>query len=259
MIDIGVNLLNPQFDADRDAVLERAWQAGIEHLLITGTDLANSAAAAATAAADPHLSATVGIHPHAAAAAPPDWPAQLRRLAARSAVVAIGETGLDFYRNLSPPDVQEQAFRTHLALAAELDLPVFVHDRDAGTRVAACIAASGLDAGRVVVHCFTGHRDDLERYLALGCHIGITGWVCDRRRGADLRALVPDLPLERLMIETDAPYLRPHTAPGGGRRNEPALLVWVARQLAELYDIDPVTLQRTTAATARRFFGIAGT
>ncbi len=106
----------------------------------------------------------------------------------------------------------------------------------------------------VVVHCFTGTRQALERYLELGCHIGITGWVCDRRRGGPLRELIPNLPLDRLMIETDAPYLKPHNAPGRGRRNEPALLPWVAAQLAELYDTEVQTIGARTAATARAFF-----
>lgn len=256
MIDIGVNLLHEQFAEDRDAVVARAWQAGLEHMIITGTDLASSRAAADYAAGhgSGRFSATAGIHPHAASQAGPGWRPALTALARQPGVVAVGETGLDFNRNFSPADVQEQVFRGHLEAAAELGLPVFVHDREASALAGRCIdEAADMNCG-VVVHCFTGTRQALERYLELGCHIGITGWVCDRRRGGGLRELVPAIPLDRLMIETDAPYLKPHNAPGRGRRNEPALLPWVAVQLAELYGIDVQTLEDRTAATARAFF-----
>lgn len=257
MIDIGVNLLHDQFDGDREAVVERAWQAGLEHMIITGTDVTGSRAAAAYAADRPGggISATAGIHPHAAAAAAPGWREELAALAAHPAVVAIGETGLDFNRNFSAPAIQERVFREHLALARELRLPVFVHDRDASELVAQCLREQANMEDGVVVHCFTGSHTALHRYLDLGCHIGITGWVCDRRRGGALRELVPEIPLERLMIETDAPYLKPHNARGTrGRRNEPALLPWVAEQLAKLYDMDKHTLQTRTAVNARTFF-----
>jgi TatD DNase family protein len=257
VIDIGVNLLHEQFDGDREAVVERAWQAGLEHMIITGTDVASSRAAAAYVADRPDggFSATAGIHPHAAAAAAPGWRDELTALAAQGAVVAIGETGLDFNRNFSPPDIQEHVFREHLALARALHLPVFVHDRDASELVAQCLSEQASMEDGVVVHCFTGSRSALHQYLDLGCHIGITGWVCDRRRGSALRELITEIPLQRLMIETDAPYLKPHNAQGTrGRRNEPALLPWVATQLAELYGMDKETLQTRTAANARAFF-----
>jgi TatD DNase family protein len=257
MIDIGVNLLHPQFDDDREAVVTRARQAGVRHLIVTGTDLPGSRAGIAYAARAPALlSATVGIHPHDAAAAPAGWQDEVAALATERAVVAIGETGLDFNRNFSPPDVQEAVFREQLRLAASLDLPVFVHDREAGETVAACLAAAGPPPAGAIVHCFTGTRTDLLRYLELGCAIGITGWVCDRRRGAALRELVPLIPLDRLMIETDAPFLRPHNAPADahGRRNEPALLGYVADRLAELYGIARAEVEAVTAANARRLF-----
>lgn len=260
MIDIGVNLLHGQFDDDRPEVLARARAAGVEHMLLTGTDLHSSRAAAAFAAADPGwLSATAGIHPHDAAAAPAGWQEQIAALAHEPQVVAIGETGLDFNRNLSPPAVQQQVFRDHLLLARQLGLPAFVHDREAGDTVAACLQEVGPLPAGVVVHCFTGSRAELLRYLDMGCHIGITGWVCDRRRGQSLRDLVPLIPLERLMIETDAPFLRPHNAPADphGRRNEPALLGYVARQLADIYGISPKDLIAVTSANARTLFRLA--
>jgi TatD DNase family protein len=260
LIDIGVNLLHPQFDPDRAAVLERARRAGVAHLVITGTDLGSSRAATEfAAAAEPGLlSATVGIHPHDAARAPADWQQTVTELAGRPGVVAIGETGLDFNRNFSPPEVQERVFREHLRLAHALNLPAFIHDREAGVAVAGCLNDIGLPPAGAVVHCFTGSRADLDRYLSIGCHIGITGWVCDRRRGQALRELVPFVPLERLLIETDAPFLRPHDAPADphGRRNEPALLGYVAARLAQLYGIPQEDLAAVTSANARRLFAL---
>jgi TatD DNase family protein len=259
LIDIGVNLLHAQFDADRQDVVDRARRAGVIHMVITGTDLPSSRAVSEFAAAAPELlSATAGIHPHDAANAPEGWQESLIALASHPSVVAVGETGLDFNRNFSPPDVQERVFREQLRLARQLNLPAFIHDREAGDTVAGCLADIGLPARGAVVHCFTGSRDDLLRYLDLGCHIGITGWVCDRRRGQDLRDLIPLIPLERLLIETDAPFLRPHDAPADqyGRRNEPALLRVVAARLASLYGMPLAALEAATTANARRLFGL---
>lgn len=247
-------------------MLERASQAGVADLVITGTDLAASAAAAQAATETnanratgaPRLWATAGIHPHDAANAPAGWRADLGAIARRPGVVAIGETGLDFNRNFSPPDVQQAVFLEQLSLAAELSLPVFVHERDAAAAVYGCLQeAADFDCG-VVVHCFTGDRDALDGYLDLGCHIGITGWVCDRRRGAALRELAPHIPLHRLMVETDSPFLRPHNAPrdAHGRRNEPGLLPYVIQQLATLYGASEQHLADLTAANARAFFGL---
>ena len=261
MIDIGVNLLHGQFDDDRDGVLDRAWQAGIEHIVVTGTDLAASADAAAFAAGhDPgRLSATAGIHPHDAQHAPQDWLDRLEALCRQDAVVAVGETGLDFNRNFSPPDDQLRLFEAQTRLAARLGLPLFVHDREASDAVAGVLAAEADFSAGVVVHCFTGNGEALSRYLALGCWIGITGWICDDRRGRDLRGLVPEIPLDRLMVETDAPFLRPANAPrdGHGRRNEPALLPWVIETLAACRGEAPDALAAATAENARRFFRLA--
>lgn len=244
----------------------RAWAAGVTDLIVTGTDFETSRAAAELVASRPtakgsaggRLYATAGIHPHHAHEAPAGWRDSLLALTREPGVVAVGETGLDFHRDFSPRPVQERLFSEQLELAAETAMPVFVHDREAGEAVAACLRESArVDCG-IVVHCFTGTAEELERYLDLGCFVGITGWVCDRRRGDRLRELVPRIPLDALMIETDAPFLRPHNAPRDdfGRRNEPALLPWVARQLAELYGVSEQVVADTTADNARRFFRI---
>lgn len=262
MIDIGANLMNHAFDDDRNAVVERAVAVGLEHLIITGTDLQVSAAASAYAHTDPrHFSSTAGVHPHDAKDLPSDWLDALRRLCRSEVVRAVGETGLDFARNYTPRADQERCFAAQIELAAELELPLFVHERDTGGRVLEMLDAMASDLGSgVVIHCFTGTRDELESYLERGWHIGITGWLCDERRGGGIAELVPAIPANRLMIETDAPFLTPRTMPGfrRQRRNEPANLVWVARRLAELRGSDPALIAAETSAVARRFFDLPG-
>ncbi len=265
MIDIGVNLLNAQFDEDRPQVVARARQAGVEPLVIS-TDLAMSKAALACARSL-DLYATAGVHPHDAKDAPADLLDRLLTLARDPRIVAIGETGLDFNRNFSPPDVQRRVFARQLEAAAEAALPVFVHDRDSAGEVASMLAgrSTGVDA---VVHCFTGTRAELEAHLTNDCHIGITGWLCDPKRGVELAELVPLIPPERLLVETDAPFLLPKlglpswppadVARRHKRRNEPMLLKLVVARLAALRDEDPATLAATAAANARRLFRLPG-
>ena len=181
----------------------------------------------------------------------------LRALAADPAVRALGETGLDFNRNYSPKPAQLAAFEAQLELACEIELPLFVHDRDASTEVHRLLARYRDRLAGVVVHCFTADGAALDAYLDIECHIGITGWVCDTRRGGALRALVPRIPTELLLVETDAPFLRPHNAPKArGRRNTPALLPYVIATLAELRGVEPESLAATTTQNARHLFGI---
>lgn len=257
MIDIGLNLSNPQFDADRDAVVQRARDAGVEALILTGTDLAESRAAADLAQRWPgYAFSTSGVHPHDArhwAAASGD---ALRQLASLPQVVAIGECGLDFNRDFSPRPEQEAAFSAQLELAAELQLPVFMHCRDAHARFVALLEPWLPRLPAAVLHCFTGNGDELAECLALGLHIGITGWVCDERRGEELRTLVPRIPAGRLMIETDAPYLLPRdlSPKPKSRRNEPAFLAHIAATIADLRGEPVEQLLRHTRATSRAFF-----
>ena len=265
MIDIGVNLLHPQFDSDRTEVLNRARTAGVSDLLVTATDL-DMTRKAIDYCESHDLFCTAGIHPHDAKEAPVDLASRLTRLANSERVKAIGETGLDFNRNFSPPEVQRAVFEVHLQVAVEVRLPAFVHDRDSEGAVYRALSAHVDNLTGIVVHCFTGSERDLERYLALGAHIGITGWICDKRRGEELRSLIRQIPLERLLIETDAPFLLPHDAPSdwhqvhaksaSRRRNEPALLPVVAARIARELGLETTVIEEISAENARRLFDL---
>ena len=257
LVDIGANLTDRNFAKDRAEVVDRAVAAGVEQMVITGVSVAKSRAALALADTR-RLFATAGIHPHDAGSAECGWEGAIRELAKDSRVVAIGETGLDFNRNYSPPDVQRTVFRAQIALAVELDLPLFVHDRDSGGETRALLRERKSELDRCVVHCFTGTAADLTGYLDDGWHIGITGWVCDERRGVELQGLVAGIPSERLMLETDAPWLLPRTMSPRpkGRRNEPAFLPWVARKVAECRGESVEEVAAYTSANARRFFNL---
>jgi TatD DNase family protein len=259
LVDIGVNLAHGSFRADRDAVIARAIAAGVRHMVITGTSLRASREAIALCAANPHtLLATAGIHPHQAREADEGTPAALRALAADPAVRAIGECGLDFDRDFSPRPAQEACFAAQLALAAELGLPVFLHERAAHDRFVAILREHRPRLRAAVIHCFTGSATELDAYLALDLHVGITGWICDDRRGAHLRALVGRIPDDRLMLETDAPFLTPRDLrpqPARGR-NEPALLPHVLAAVARAAGRAPADVAAATTRTARAFFKI---
>lgn len=257
MIDIGANLSNPVFDADRDAVVRRGVAAGVTTMIVTGTSVAASHAAAELADA-PTLYATAGVHPHDADTAEASWPHEIEALAARPEVVAIGETGLDYYRNYSPREIQRAVFRRHVEIAVATGKPLFVHDRDSEGETRAILADHRDALSACVIHCFTGSAAELDGYLEDGYSIGITGWICDERRGAELASLVPRIPAERLMIETDAPYLLPRTIrpKPRTRRNEPAHLPWVARKVAECRGEDQAAIEKVTHDNAAAFFGL---
>ncbi len=261
LVDIGINLTHRSFDRDREAVITRATGAGVTTLVITGTSAYDSERAAALARARPATCfATAGVHPHHAKDCDAGTIAALRALAADPNVVAIGECGLDFNRDFSPRDVQERWFEAQLELAAEVALPVFLHERDASERMLAILGKHRPNLVGGVVHCFTGTAATVERYLALDLHIGITGWICDERRGASLVDAAKLVPLARMMIETDAPFLLPRTLPHGSakeRRNEPAFLPEVVKALARTTGRDELEIATETTRTARQFFGLA--
>ena len=225
LIDIGANLTHDSFGSDLAGVLSRAVSAGVTRMIVTGASLDGSRKARVLARDYPgQLFATAGVHPHHASEFDSQTAVQIKALGADA--VAVGECGLDFFRNFSPRERQLSAFESQLRIAAELQKPVFLHQRDAHDPFIEMLKnhMPGICGG--VAHCFTGNRGELATYLDLGLFIGITGWICDERRGEDLREALRYLPLDRILLETDAPYLLPRDLkdPPSGRRNEPSLL-----------------------------------
>jgi len=264
LIDIGANLTHDSFDHDRDAVLQRARDAGISRLIVTGASREHSPKALALAQAHPGvLFATAGVHPHHASEYTAECDAELRALHAHPEVVAVGECGLDYFRDFSPRPAQRRAFELQLQIDVDLAVdglikPLFLHQRDAHADFMAIMKQFDGKLGPAVVHCFTGTRAELFDYLDQDWHIGITGWLCDERRGLHLRELVKHVPAHRLMIETDAPYLLPRTVKPqpSHRRNEPMYLAHIVEELARDRGEDVVLTAANTVATARAFFGL---
>ncbi|HRO87197.1 MAG TPA: TatD family hydrolase [Gammaproteobacteria bacterium] len=256
LVDIGVNLAHDSFDADRAAVLERAREAGVTRMIVTGSTLQSSRAALRLAQADDALFATVGVHPHHAAELDDAQFAELATLATQPGAVAVGECGLDFFRDFSPRDRQEEAFRRQLELAMQTGLPVFLHQRDAHERFTAILDECGARLPAGVAHCFTGGPAELADYLDRGLYVGITGWICDERRGDALRTAARHLPLDRVMVETDAPYLLPRDLEPKPRtrRNEPMHLPHVLHALAKLMGVAPQRLAEASTRNAESLF-----
>ena len=258
MFDIGLNLTSSQFAKDRDEVVARAFDAEVKGLLLTGTNLHESEQVQLLAQRYQHCWATAGIHPHDSSQWTEESAETLYRLAKTAEVVAIGECGLDFNRNFSTPDEQEKAFSAQLALAAELEMPVFMHCRDAHERFLALLDPWLDKLPGAVLHCFTGSRQEASDCLSRGLYLGITGWVCDERRGLELRELLPLIPADRLLFETDAPYLLPRdiTPKPSSRRNEPAYLGHIVACVAQWRGEDPHWLSAQTDDNVRKLFRI---
>ena len=261
LIDIGCNLTHDSFDSDRARVLELAHEAGVAQMIVTGASEEGSKAALQLAREHPRqLYATAGVHPHRATEFDDDTEALLRQLAAEPEVVAVGETGLDYFRDFSPRDQQRDAFQRQLGIGMDTGLPLFLHMRDAHDDFLAILREVREQLSDVVVHCFTGNREELHDYLDLDCHIGITGWICDERRGTHMLDFLQDIPADRLMIETDAPYLKPRNLRPRvkSHRNEPRWLPWILGTIAEARKEPREMLAQQTTANARRFFRIPG-
>jgi TatD DNase family protein len=261
-VDIGINLTHDSYDSDRDAVMARAAAVGVVQMVVTGASAEGSRKAVALAHAHPGtLYATTGVHPHHATELSNALAQELEGLAHKPEVVAVGECGLDYFRDFSPRDVQRAAFARQLEIAGRVGKPVFLHQRDAHEDFVAILRehASALSAG-AVAHCFTGQENELEDYLRIGLHIGITGWVNDERRGAHLLPLMRRIPADKLMIETDGPYLLPRDLKPkpASRRNEPAYLPHIAATVARARGESAEQLAASTTATARQFFRLAG-
>jgi TatD DNase family protein len=255
LIDIGANLAHDSFDADRDAVLSRAAMAGVSQMVITGSSEEATRRAIDLARTRPRaLFATCGVHPHHAADLTEDALPRLHELAREPEVRAVGECGLDYFRDFSPRDLQRRAFGWQLEMARATGKPVFLHQRDAHDDFIAILKEHGVSHG--VAHCFTAGEKERDAYLDLGLHIGITGWINDERRGLHLREVVRGIPADRLMVETDAPYLLPRDIRPmpKSRRNEPHYLPYVVQAIATARGESPETVAAASTATARRFF-----
>ncbi|THD04880.1 TatD family hydrolase [Rhodanobacter lindaniclasticus] len=259
LIDIGANLGHESFRHDFDAMLARAREHGVGRMIVTGAS-ADGSRHALTLAHDHagRLFATAGVHPHHAIDFDDATEALLRELAHDPAVRAIGETGLDYNRNYSPREVQLAVFERQLQIAVDLQKPLFLHQRDAHDDFVALLRRYRDQVPGAVVHCFTDTGAALRDYLALDCHIGITGWICDERRGTHLRELVRTIPANRLMIETDAPYLLPRTVrpPPAHRRNEPMYLKHICEEIARDRGESAEVTAANSTATAEAFFGL---
>lgn len=252
LIDSHAHLDGPKFAADLDAVLERAQAAGVDTVITIGVDLATSCAAADLARRYPGVFASAGVHPHDAGRFDDaDWPA-LAALWAEPRVRAVGETGLDYFYDFSPRERQQALFRRHLEAAGEVGRPVVIHIRDAYDDALALVADVGVPAGGVV-HCFTAGPAECERALALGLHISIPG-IVTFKNGESIRAAIPLVPDDRLLVETDSPYLAP--IPHRGQRNEPAFVAHTAARVAEVRGVSVEALTATTRANTIRLFGL---
>ncbi len=257
LIDIGINLGHDSFVADRQSVIARARAAGVVQMIVTGASGQGTREAIALARTEPgRLFATAGVHPHHATELNPTLLAEIESLARQPEVVAIGECGLDYFRDFSPREVQQRALHLQLELAARLGKPVFLHERDAHDDFVSILREHRASLAGAIAHCFTGTGDQLQRYLQLDLAIGITGWICDERRGAHLLALVREIPAGALQLETDAPYLLPRdlVPRPRSRRNEPMHLRHIAAVVAQARGESLEQLAATATAASRALF-----
>ena len=260
LIDIGANIAHDNFDEDRADMMQRAADAGVERIIVTGSSDESNVQAASLAEQSPGiLYSTAGVHPHHASDYTDDSDALIRSLVKKDCVVAVGECGLDYFRNFSPREAQLEAFKRQLDIARDSGLPVFLHQRDAHDDFVELLEPALPDLSRAVAHCFTGEGESLREYIAMGLYIGITGWICDERRGKHLHDIVSIIPDDKLLIETDAPYLLPRTIrpKPKSRRNEPMYLPEVVRVIAEARDQTEAHVAAITTANAIRFFALS--
>jgi len=259
VIDIGLNLTHSSFAHDLEDVLKRATWAGVTGYILTGSSVDNLEATIALSEKIETAYCTVGIHPHHASTFDSNVAVLIRNCAQHPSVKAIGETGFDYNRNYSPKDDQKKSFEAHIEIAADTGLPLFLHEREAGEDMLQILKSHRDDISDAVIHCFTGEKNTLYGYLDLDLHIGITGWICDERRGYHLHEFVKDIPLTRLMIETDAPYLTPRNLPEDEkkrmfRRNEPCALPYVLDMIVEHRPEDREEIELGVTETSKAFF-----
>lgn len=257
--DAGVNLLNSQYDKDRAQVLADARASGIDKQLIISSNYAESLAALEVSRAHLDLFSTAGVHPHDASQAEEhDFAAIEALFCSHPSVVAIGECGLDYNRNYSPATDQKRVFEKQLEIAANLSAPLYLHQRDAHEDFLSYLKNPALNQCNKLVHCFTGDKEALNCYLELDCYIGITGWACDERRGQGVLELISEIPLHRLILETDAPFLLPRNIQPKpkSRRNQPQYLPWIGKKIAQTHAIDIAQLAQSSLENSCRLFKI---
>jgi len=259
IIDIGINVTKKHFNNDRNLVFERAKKHNVKRMILTGTSIDTSRLIQGiTKEHEGTLFSTVGVHPHDAKSFTDNSLGIMRELALNPQVVAIGECGLDFDRDFSPRDVQERVFEEQIILAGELKKPLFLHERSAFNRFVEIMEKNREHWTNVCVHCFTGTEEELIKYVEMGFYIGITGWVCDDRRGQDLQNIIKHIPLNRLMIETDSPFLLPRNIPKEYRvnRNEPCLLPFVLKKISECLELSEEEVSLNTTRNTHHFFNL---
>ena len=252
VIDIGVNLLNSQININKEKMLERAEANGVEKIIGICNDLPDIRKYKKLKEEESNIYSTIGCHPHNA-----------DKFCSELIIVAIGECGLDYDRMYSTKENQIDCFAMQLGIAQDLGLPLYIHEREAFDDVYEFLKEVGLGK-QTVIHCFTGDREHLEKYIEIGCHIGITGWVTDEKRGKDLQEAIKHLPLNKLMIETDAPYLYPRgydikkvaIGKNGVKINEPANVIYVAEKIAEIKGISVDEVKEQSYKNTIEFFKI---
>lgn len=261
MIDIGINITSAQFDKDAQAVLARAFEAGVTGIILTGTSYEASVRSGLVARSDKsRLTFTAGVHPHYASKWTKQSRASFESLWEDEQCVAVGECGLDYFRDLSPRSQQRAVFEAQLEAALAQGLPAFMHCRGAFEDFFSIATSFVAQGGRGIVHCFTGSTKEVLAYQELGLHIGVTGWVTEQGRGKELREAVRFIEPGKLHLETDAPYLTPRNHPklkSGRHRNEPAYLEWVAQEVAMLRGEPLEELKQRSAANSRGMFNLS--
>lgn len=259
-IDIGVNLTASSFKKDLSQVIERGQQVGVEKLVVTGTDVQHSAMAIQLSEQYESICfSTVGLHPHHASDYSNDLGSELRDLLKHENAVAVGECGLDFNRNFSTRQEQIRAFEAQLEIAIDLQKPVFLHQRDAHEDFSSIIKSCRKELKNLVAHCFTGTIEELNDFVMMDMYIGITGWICDERRGQSLQSAVKHIPLDRILLETDAPYLLPRdlsVKPVEKNRNEPCHLPHIAKSVARYMNMEETQLITSAYKNSCAFFEI---
>jgi|TARA_B100001094_G_scaffold146209_2_gene141553 TatD DNase family protein len=256
LFDIGANLTHESFSSDLSTIINESISNNIEKISVTGCNVEDSLKALSIAEMYPNnLISTCGIHPHYADSFNDSSEIEIKEIASNSLVKAIGETGLDFNRNYSKKENQINSFIEHIKIANELNLPMFLHQRDSHKEFMTCLKDIYPETN-CVVHCFTGSEEELDAYLSLDFYIGITGWICDEKRGSHLKEFISKIPLDKLLIETDSPYLLPKNIKIKGRRNKPLFLKEVFSKISSIRNEPVNDLSKAIYQNSLKFFNL---